>query len=252
MTSTPEPGPLAKPVGHGVYLIDTLHLRPGLAASHLVVDSGRAAFVDTGAAPAAPRLLAALDDYGQLCGVPAERVVASADEMTVELAGRPLTLMDTPGHARHHHCIWDEATRGWFTGDTFGLSYREFDTAQGAWIMPTSTPVQFEPQALESSIQRLMARDPQAMYLTHYGRVEGVPSLGRNLLRLLDATVRAAMGMRHHPARHEALKQALLELYVQDLQRHGAPQTPAQIQELLGMDIELNAQGIAVWLDKTA
>jgi glyoxylase-like metal-dependent hydrolase (beta-lactamase superfamily II) len=189
--------------------------------------------------------------YGQLTGVAAERVVASADEMTVELAGRPLTLIDTPGHARHHHCIWDQATRGWFTGDTFGLSYREFDSTQGAWIMPTSTPVQFEPEALEASIQRLMARAPQAMYLTHYGRVDGVGGLAQTLLRLLEATVRAAQALRHHPERHRALKQALLELYVQDLQRHGAPQTAAQIQELLGMDIELNAQGIAVWLDKT-
>ena len=189
--------------------------------------------------------------YGVLTGVASERVVSSADGMTVELAGRPLTLIDTPGHARHHHCIWDEATRGWFTGDTFGLSYREFDTAQGAWIMPTSTPVQFEPEALEASIQRLAARTPEAMYLTHYGRVEGVPALAQYLLHLLKETVRAAQALRHHPERHQALKQALLELYVQDLQRHGAPQTPAQIQELLGMDIELNAQGIAVWLDKT-
>src|SRR5512139_1764365 len=67
MTATPDPasaGPLAVPVGNSVYLIDTLYLRPGLAASHLVVDDGRAAFVDTGAAPAAPRLLAALDELG--------------------------------------------------------------------------------------------------------------------------------------------------------------------------------------------
>jgi len=66
--------------------------------------------------------------YGEVVPVPAERVVASADGMTVEFGGRPLAVADTPGHARHHHCIWDEATRGWFTGDTFGLSYREFDS----------------------------------------------------------------------------------------------------------------------------
>lgn len=59
-----SPRPLAEPQGHGVYLIDTLYIRPGLAASHLVVDDGRAAFVDTGPAPAAPRLLAALDELG--------------------------------------------------------------------------------------------------------------------------------------------------------------------------------------------
>ena len=308
------------PLGQGLFAIDTGFHRDHFDAAYLIVERGRAAFIDTGTNFGVPRLLQALEAlglprsavdwvipthvhldhaggvgllmqalpdakllvhprgarhmidpsalyqgalavygqaemdraYGQLIGVAAERVVASADEMTVELAGRPLTLIDTPGHARHHHCIWDEATRGWFTGDTFGLSYREFDTTQGAWIMPTSTPVQFEPEALEASIQRLMARAPQAMYLTHYGRVEGVGGLAQTLLRLLEATVRTAQALRHHPERHQALKQALLELYVQDLQRHGAPQTPAQIQELLGMDIELNAQGIAVWLDKTA
>src|SRR6188768_3279114 len=56
--------PFAVPVGNGVYRIDTEYLRPGLAASHLVVDDGHAAFVDTGAAPAAPRLLQALDELG--------------------------------------------------------------------------------------------------------------------------------------------------------------------------------------------
>jgi glyoxylase-like metal-dependent hydrolase (beta-lactamase superfamily II) len=54
----------AVPAGAGVYLVDTHYMRPGLVASHLVLDSGRAAFVDTGAAPAAPLLLAALDELG--------------------------------------------------------------------------------------------------------------------------------------------------------------------------------------------
>ena len=51
-------------MGDGLYLIDTEYVRPGLAASHLVVDQGRAAFIDTGPGPAAPRLLAALDELG--------------------------------------------------------------------------------------------------------------------------------------------------------------------------------------------
>ncbi len=307
------------PLGQGLFAIDTGFHRDHFDAAYLIVERGRAAFIDTGTNFGVPRLLQALQAldlprsavdwvipthvhldhaggvgllmqalpearllvhprgarhmidpsalyqgalavygqaemdraYGQLTGVAAERVVASADEMTVELAGRPLTLIDTPGHARHHHCIWDEAMRGWFTGDTFGLSYREFDTAQGAWIMPTSTPVQFAPEALTASIHRLMARSPQAVYLTHYGRVEGVSNLAGTLLNLLDVTVKTAQELRQHPQRHEALKEALQTLYCQDLQRHGAPQTPKQIQALLGMDIELNAQGIAVWLDKS-
>ena len=60
MTSC-DAGRVAQPLGDGLFLIDTEYVRPGLAASHLVVDQGRAAFIDTGPGPAAPRLLAALD-----------------------------------------------------------------------------------------------------------------------------------------------------------------------------------------------
>ena len=40
------------------------------------------------------------------------------------LGNRPLLVRDTPGHARHHFCVWDEPSRGWFSGDTFGVAYR--------------------------------------------------------------------------------------------------------------------------------
>ena len=59
-----EPPLVPQALGDGLYLVDTDYVRPGLAASHLVVDHGRAAFVDTGPGPAAPKLLAALDDVG--------------------------------------------------------------------------------------------------------------------------------------------------------------------------------------------
>jgi glyoxylase-like metal-dependent hydrolase (beta-lactamase superfamily II) len=169
--------------------------------------------------------------------------------MTIELAGRPLVLIDTPGHARHHHCIWDEASAGWFTGDTFGLSYREFDTVRGAWIMPTSTPVQFEPDALRHSVARLLERQPRWMYLTHYGRVGDVQRLAHTLLDQIDAMVILAQALRDVPERHARLKQGLLALYQDRLATHGV-KDDTRIAELLAMDVELNAQGLAVWLDK--
>lgn len=188
--------------------------------------------------------------YGVLAGVPAERVRVSEDGGVLELAGRPLRFMDTPGHARHHHCIWDEATRGWFTGDTFGLSYREFDTAAGPWILPTSTPVQFEPEALERSIGRMCAFDPQCVYLTHFGRIGEVPRVAQALLGLLHAMVARARALKDAPDRHEALKRAQLELFVDSLRHHGCTMPAAEIARLLGMDLELNAQGMAIWLDR--
>lgn len=187
--------------------------------------------------------------YGTLHAVPADRVRSPADDDVIELGGRPLRFIDTPGHARHHHCIWDEASAGWFTGDTFGLSYREHDTARGAWILPTSTPVQFDPDALRRSMDRLLARSPRAMYLTHYSRVGDVPRLAGLLHEQLDAMVALGLSLRDAPERHARLKAGLADIYGSQLARHGV-QDPAAAVDQLALDIELNAQGLAVWLDR--
>jgi glyoxylase-like metal-dependent hydrolase (beta-lactamase superfamily II) len=189
--------------------------------------------------------------YGVLVPVDAKRIVAVHDEATIELGGRPLLFLDTPGHAMHHHCIWDAASRGFFTGDTFGLSYREFDTSAGAWIMPTTTPVQFQPEALRRSIERMLAFDPEWIYVTHYGRVGDVRRLGALLLAQLDEMVAAARATAPGPARHGALMGAFEAIHLASLRAHGVTLGESRIRELLALDLELNAQGVAIWLDRT-
>jgi len=188
--------------------------------------------------------------YGVPVPVDPARIDASHDGMTVQLAGRSLLLLDTPGHARHHHCVWDAVTRGWFTGDCFGLSYREFDTARGPWIMPTSTPVQFEPEVLKATIARLLSYRPACMYLTHFGRVVDVDRLGESLLAQIDEMVALGLRLRDAPDRHEALKSALLEISVRRAAEHGCTIDRQALAELLALDLQLNAQGMAIWLDR--
>ena len=316
MTSTSLP--FVQPIAHGIHVIDTGFHRDLFDAAYLIVENGRAAFVDTGTNDSVPRLLAALEaaglapaavdfviathvhldhaggvgllmthlpnaqlvvhpqgaphliepsrlmagaravygdeevarTYGDVIGVPAERVLRTDDGMTMALAGRPLQFLDTPGHARHHHCIWDARSRGFFTGDTFGLSYREFDTAQGAWAMPTTTPVQFEPEALRNSIERMLAYAPECMYLTHYGRVADVPRLANPLLTQLDAMVALALALPDDDKRHTALMDGFIAIHMRSLSEHGSTLPEARVRELLALDNELNAQGIAVWLDR--
>jgi glyoxylase-like metal-dependent hydrolase (beta-lactamase superfamily II) len=300
-------------LGHGVYAIDTGFQRPRFDAAYLLVDHGRAAFIDTGTRHALPRLLGSLEavgipadavdwvipthvhldhaggvgplmqalpnarllvhprgarhmidpsalyqgalavygqaemdrSYGQLVGVDAGRVQTSTD------GNRTLTLIDTPGHALHHHCIWDPVSRGWFTGDTFGISYRELDNPAGQpWIFPASTPVQFQPDALRTSIDRLLAQEPDAIYLTHYGRLDQVAKLGEQFLGLLDEVEALGRALRDQPGRHDALRQGLRRLYAHSLRRHGSALTDEAIGDVLAIDIELNAQGMAVWLDR--
>ena len=188
--------------------------------------------------------------YGRIVPVPAERVVVAEDGHRLSLAGRELLCIDTPGHARHHLCVWDAASRSWFSGDTFGLSYRELDSAQGAFIVPTTSPVQFEPEALHASIERLMQHTPEAMYLTHYGRVENAPKLAADLHVQIDAMTAIARACDGRVDRHRALVAALSELYLERARAHGCRLDDAGVLRVLEMDIELNAQGLACWLDR--
>ena len=188
--------------------------------------------------------------YGTLLPVPEARVRVVEDGETVMLAGRALECIDTPGHARHHHCIWDARSRSWFTGDTFGLSYRELDGPQGAFILPTTTPVQFEPQALKASIARMVGRAPEAMYLTHYGPVSDVPRLAQSLYEQIDAMVAIADACDGRADRHRCIAAALSALYLERAHAQQVPLADEDVLRLLAMDVELNAQGLGVWLDR--
>lgn len=190
--------------------------------------------------------------YGRLVPVPAERVLTTSDGMDLGLAGRTLRFIDTPGHALHHHCIWDARSRGFFTGDSFGLSYREFDVDGRPWLLPTTTPAGFDAEQLAASVRRILAFEPEWLYLTHFGRVGGVARLGEMMLEQIDAMASLARQFEGEaaPARQAALEEALARLYVDRLRAHGCTLADAEVRQLLALDVTLNAQGLSIWRDR--
>lgn len=194
--------------------------------------------------------------YGEIVAVPEQRVtvadVSDGKEFSLMLGSRELVFIDAPGHARHHYAIWDATSRGWFTGDVFGLSYRNFDDADGPYLMPTTTPVQFDPPAWEDTLQRLLARRPECVYLTHYSRVDNIDKLAGDLRDGLAAYQK--MAHRHAAAqnRYQAIFDALMAYHIGQLHTRNSNVPDDRIRELLGMDVGLNAQGLEIWLDKMA
>ncbi len=180
---------------------------------------------------------------------PADRVVEAPEGTTVDLGGRVLTMLDTPGHARHHFVVHDPATRGFFTGDTFGISYREFDDATGPFMYPTTTPVQFDPPALAASVARMLEARPERMYLTHYGMIEGrIPEAARDLLAAVDGHVAVARGAPAGPGRQAAIREGLASQLVGLLRRRGWTGTRAEALVAFDADLDLNSQGLEFWL----
>lgn len=188
--------------------------------------------------------------YGALVPIPAERVVEASDGHVVELAGRRLTCLDAPGHARHHIVIHDAKANVFFTGDTFGIAYRELADDTGDFIFPTTSPVQFDADALHASIDRMLSYQPAAMYLTHYGRVENVTTRAAELHELIDTFTAIARHHRNTRERHAAIRDDIAAWFVEHLSARNPELTPDRVHELLAIDIDLNAQGLEIWLDQ--
>ncbi|MFO0450498.1 MAG: MBL fold metallo-hydrolase [Pseudomonadota bacterium] len=300
--------------------MDTDDFRPHLDASHLIVEKGRAAFVDTGTTHSVPNLLAVLAAkglargdvdyvflthihldhaggagalaqalpnarvvvhprgaqhlvepakliagtkavygeeqyaklYGDLVPIPAERIVATEDGTSLSLAGRRFDFLHTPGHALHHHVIHDHGADAVFTGDTFGLSYRDFDVDGRAWVMPTTTPTHFDPDQLHASIDRILALEPKALFLTHYGRITQVERLGRELHAGVCAFVELARRHAKTPDRDRVLREEMFRWLSVSLDAHGYTGDTAERHRLLDVDVDLNVQGLVHWLDRRA
>lgn len=302
----------------GITAIDCDYVRPKLAASHLIVDSGRAAFVDTGTTHSVPTLLAALEAkglapadvdwvltthvhldhaggagalmqalpnarcaihprgarhlidptklvagsmavygeeryralYGEIVPIPQSRVYVAAEGAKIMLGRRELELIHTPGHALHHYCVVDAANSLIFSGDTFGLSYRDFDVDGRAFIIPTTTPVHFDPDALCRSVDRLMSYRPKSIFLTHYAEVTELERLAREMKERVLAYVDLGSRYRDAPDRAGKLRHGMFAMMATWLDAHGYPRDDAKRHWLLDDDVELNCQGIEVWLDR--
>ncbi len=309
--------PRHRDLGDGITAIDTEYVRPLLDASHLVVDEGRAAFVDTGTNSSVPLLLATLEQkgvdpahvdyvflthvhldhaggagelmarlpraravlhprgarhmidpaklvsgsiavygdarfrelYGEIRPIPEERVTIADDGQRFALGGRELTCVHTEGHARHHYCLWDPASRGMFTGDSFGISYREFDTARGPFIFPTTTPVQFDPEKAHEAIDRIMSFGPERVYLTHYSEVRDLPRLAADMHRRIDDFVALARRHADDPDRARAMRDAMFAYFAAELDAHGFAADIGRLHALLDADVDLNCMGLEHWLD---
>ncbi|MFY9328888.1 MAG: MBL fold metallo-hydrolase [Georgfuchsia sp.] len=188
--------------------------------------------------------------YGEIQPIASERVIEAAEETVISLAGRELLLFDSPGHARHHICIRDSHTGHIFSGDTFGLYYRQLDSDGRQFIYPTTTPSQFDPDALHRTVDMIAGFKPSALYVTHFGQIRDIPRLAADMHRLIDAQLEIAMREKDSGiGRCERIKAGLRQIVAMEAKMQGWGLQGDAACELLAMDIDLNAKGIEIWLD---
>ncbi len=188
--------------------------------------------------------------YGEIVPIEAGRIVVAEDEDWFDMNGRRFQALHTEGHARHHYVLHDPQARGVFTGDSFGISYRELDTANGAFIFPTTTPASFDPEEAHKAVDRIMGCAPRYLYLTHYSRVDEPERLAAEMHAGIDAYVDLALAHQDDDDRDEAIQAAMDEYLSGRLVEHGFKGDRDAMWSVLNIDIVLNAQGLVAWLER--
>ena len=188
--------------------------------------------------------------YGEVQPIAEGRIDIPEDGDAFSLNGRELQAFYTEGHARHHYCLSDPQSQGVFTGDSFGVSYRELDTAAGEFIFPTTTPVHFDPDEAHKSVDRIMGYAPERLYLTHYSEVRNLDRLAADMHKGIDTFVAIAKEHANADDRTNAIQDAIFEYFVEGLTAHGFAGDRDAMWSILHLDVNLNTQGIEVWLDR--
>ena len=188
--------------------------------------------------------------YGDMVPIEESRVIVAEDQAWFDLNGRAMQALHTEGHARHHYVLNDPGSRGVFTGDNFGISYRELDTVNGEFIFPTTTPAGFDPVEAHESVDRIMACDPEQLYLTHYSRVRELDRLADDMHKGIDAYVGMALANKESPERGARIQAAMDDYLSTRLVNHGFIGGRDAIWSALEIDIVLNAQGLVSWLER--
>lgn len=303
-------------LGHGVYCIDALYVKPQVASIYLLRQGEEVAIIETGTSHSVPNVLATLTElgidksqvkyvipthvhldhaggagemmrqfdqarliihprgarhmidpqkliegtisvygqekferlYGNIEPIPEARIEIAEDLDRFSLNSRELVFLDTPGHARHHFCIYDQVSNGVFTGDTLGISYAPMKWL-GRGLIPTTPPTQFEPTALHESASRIMSFAPDRLYLTHYGEFVNPAAQLSSFNQWIDEYV--DLCNKSEPVDQSA--EQALENALENMILNGLPDSDEvdQLARILKVDIRLNAQGLAHWWRNT-
>ena len=107
--------------------------------------------------------------YGDMLPVPPDHVRAVTEGDRIDLGGRSLAVVHTPGHASHHVALHDDASGAMFTGEAIG-SYLPWASC----FRPALPPPEVDIEAALTSIERIAARRPTSLLTSHFGPVPDV------------------------------------------------------------------------------
>src|SRR5262249_30248931 len=142
--------------------------------------------------------------WGEVLPVPQASLHVLAGGERLRAGGRDLDVAYTPGHASHHVSYFDRSSGVAFIGDTAGIRRGE----RGV-IVPPTPPPDIDLEAWRSSADRILAWDPDTLFLTHFGPFRGARPHFQDLFERMAEWSRVAQRLLADPKLTDADRQTL-------------------------------------------
>lgn len=183
--------------------------------------------------------------------IPEEKLIIKGEGDTLKIgANCELEFYDTPGHAKHHFSIYDPVSNGLFTGDTVGIRYEQLIQDGVDLFLPSTSPNQFDPDAMRASIDRIANINLDRIYYGHFGMTEKVQAALKEVSDWLtvfeeignEVVVREGKGYDELASRLlQRVKDYLRTLLIDDEHR---------VYQIINLDMQVSALGIVDYLQK--
>lgn len=193
--------------------------------------------------------------FNPILPIQKERICIVKDSDTLQIsANRTLAFYDTPGHAKHHISIHDSLTNGVFTGDTIGIYYRELIELGVELYLPSTSPTQFNPEAMLASKERIKNLKVDYIYFGHYGASANVSEVYTQLENWLSFFLEKGEAIlaveKNSVTASKKLASLLFEAVQSYLIKKGIPKNHEFYKNVLRLEMLINAKGIINYLTR--
>ncbi|MCK5221147.1 MAG: MBL fold metallo-hydrolase [Candidatus Aminicenantes bacterium] len=192
--------------------------------------------------------------YGDIIGIPEGKVISLTGGESISIGKRKLTMIDAPGHAKHHNIIYDESSGSVFSGDAFGIGYPRFRYGKGDLIFPSTSPVQFDPESAIQTYKMITDLNPARILLTHFGSVENIEEIHTQLLEWIDYTAEYSSKRFSEGYRMDKLSEKLSEDIWGKFSERSVLLTGKSLsdeeRDFLFLDADLNGKGASFYISQ--
>ncbi|MFC0559954.1 MBL fold metallo-hydrolase [Halalkalibacter alkalisediminis] len=179
-----------------------------------------------------------------------DRLLIKNDLDTLEIGPNcNLTFYDTPGHAFHHFSILDPGSNGIFTGDTLGVHYESLAKDGIHFVLPSTSPNQFNPEAMIASLERIQSLHVDTIFFGHYSASHQPVKVYEQVKYWLERFVSIGKNVEEGNGTVNQLSQLLLTSIQNELDELGVSRSHP-VYEHIQLDLQICSIGILDYLRK--